>query len=643
MTTRTVDLPAPTFRAAVEPASLDADKRTVRVTWTTGARVLRGGLFREPFHEELSTDPAHVRLGRLNAGAPLLDGHRAWDTSAVVGTVEPGSARVADGKGTATVRFARAEDDPEADKVFRKVADGILRAVSVGYRVHKMERVEAGDSAKGTLDVFRATDWEPYELSAVAIGADAGAGFRSASQTVNRCTLEDHVDNTESSNPTPTPEVAAERERAAGIRKMIARHKLGDDLADRLVADGVSLDAARAAILNHLADLDEHTPTLSLIRDGYEGRAPIMPGDDYASDFVRAAIDAQLLRAGIRMEKPHPGARDVPAGIFDLARLVLSRSGKPGGGYLNRTTGPDLLKRAQTVGDFSSILIGSLGAAVRNGYENEPASHRQWVNMVPVRDFRVQDRPILGAAPDLSAVAEHAEYKNGNFADDMASYTVTEYGVIVALSWEVLVNDNLGAFLRVQPALGQAARRKEADALYALFALNVGAGPTMDQDTVACFHANHNNLVGSAAFDATQLGAMRSALRKQKSKGGGYLSLQPVSLIVPAEKEQAAEVLVANAARPPANAAGSDRSVPAWISSLQVVVEPRLASTGVFLAASPSQADHFELGLLESNYGSGPTVEEDREFRKDTFQWKVKHVFGVKATDWRGIVKAVVT
>lgn len=215
---------------------------------------------------------------------------------------------------------------------------------------------------------------------------------------------------------------------------------------------------------------------------------------------------------------------------------------------------------------------------------------------------------------------------------------MTKYGKIVSLSWEVLVNDNLSAFLRVQPALGQAARRKEADTVYALFALNAGAGPTM-QDGTALWHTNHANLVSSAGFDATQLGAGRTLLRKQTALGGGYMALAPRFLIVPPEKEQTAENLLANAARP---AAGADRTVAQWIASLELVVEPRVAATGVYLAAGTDQIDTFELGVLEENTG-GPVIEEEREFKKDVMSWKVRHVFGAKALDWRGLVKMVVT
>jgi len=188
-----------------------------------------------------------------------------------------------------------------------------------------------------------------------------------------------------------------------------------------------------------------------------------------------------------------------------------------------------------------------------------------------------------------------------------------------------------------QPAPGQAARRKEADMTYALFALNTAAGPTM-QDGTALFHANHANLTSSAAFDATQLGAGRALLRKQTALGGGYLSLVPRYLIIPAERETAAEVILANATR----RMTTEKTTPEWIANLELVVEPRLANTGVYLCAGCEQIDCFEMGLLEENM-QGPRITEEEEFRKDVKRWKIRHVFGAKALDWRGMVKMPVT
>ncbi|MEM9684760.1 MAG: HK97 family phage prohead protease, partial [Pseudomonadota bacterium] len=167
----TVNLPPLEFRAEVRPGSIDEEKRTVEVVWSTGARVLRG--YYNRYYEELSLDREHVRLDRLNNGAPFLNSHQGWTLDTVMGVVV--DADVDGQRGTATVRFAKAEDDEEADRVFRKIADGIVRNVSVGYHVHRFEQVEGGDEE---IPVYRATDWEPFEISAVSMGADDGAGFR---------------------------------------------------------------------------------------------------------------------------------------------------------------------------------------------------------------------------------------------------------------------------------------------------------------------------------------------------------------------------------------------------------------------------------------------------------------------------------
>jgi hypothetical protein len=51
----TRDLPPLALRAAFNPRSVNLEKRTVDVTWSTGAKVLRG--YFDRFYEELSMDP----------------------------------------------------------------------------------------------------------------------------------------------------------------------------------------------------------------------------------------------------------------------------------------------------------------------------------------------------------------------------------------------------------------------------------------------------------------------------------------------------------------------------------------------------------------------------------------------------------
>ena len=179
----------------------------------------------------------------------------------------------------------------------------------------------------------------------------------------------------------------------------------------------------------------------------------------------------------------------------------------------------------------------------------------------------------------------------------------------------------------------KAARRLEADVVYGLFPLNSGAGPTMN-DTKALFHADHANLTSAGTFDATLLGAGRTLLRKQTAVGGRYLSLVPKYLLVPPERETAAEIILANASR----RMTTEKTTAEWIASLELVVEPRLASTAAYLATDPNQIDTVELGLLEENI-NGPYMETEQGFDTDETRWKIRHSAAAKALDFRGMVK----
>jgi phage head maturation protease len=179
----TVDLPRLSRQATIMPKTLNDEMRTVDVVWTTGAPVLRG--YFSQYWEKLSLDPKSVRLKRLNNGAPLLNAHDGSDACCVIGTVEPGTAVLEGKRGIATVRFAKAEDSPIADQIYRLVKDGIVQNISVGYQIYEMTKVSEGGADK--IPIFEATDWEPYELSPVPMGADDGAGFRAASTERHAC------------------------------------------------------------------------------------------------------------------------------------------------------------------------------------------------------------------------------------------------------------------------------------------------------------------------------------------------------------------------------------------------------------------------------------------------------------------------
>jgi HK97 family phage major capsid protein len=143
----------------VRAETIDEEARTVELSFSS----------EEPYQrwwgtEVLDHKASSIRLGRLNAGGALLMDHNTRDQ---VGVVE--RAWIKGRKAYAVVRFGRSA---RAEEVFQDVKDGIRKLVSVGYRIHELVL----EKAKEGQETYRATDWEPYEISLVAVPADPSVG-----------------------------------------------------------------------------------------------------------------------------------------------------------------------------------------------------------------------------------------------------------------------------------------------------------------------------------------------------------------------------------------------------------------------------------------------------------------------------------
>lgn len=116
--------------------------------------------------EVLDHASGSVRMDFIKSGnAPFLLYH---DTQQPIGVIE--SASIKDKTGRGTVRFGRTQLATDA---LDNVDDRILNNTSVGYRVHEMTL----DSSKQGNDVYRIVDWEPFEVSLVAVPADPTVGM----------------------------------------------------------------------------------------------------------------------------------------------------------------------------------------------------------------------------------------------------------------------------------------------------------------------------------------------------------------------------------------------------------------------------------------------------------------------------------
>ena len=220
-------------------ANVDAEKRTAELSFSSEIEVTRF----PGFIEVLSHDESAIDLTRLNSGANVLFNH---GMDKVVGVVE--NARIGeDRKGRAVVRFGKSDF---ANQIWKDVQDGILRNVSVGYRINEMKLSRTRDDG---ADVYVATKWEPHEISIVSVPADHTVGIdRSipdATQTPPSPPSNPPKITIMKDNTTPAADpVALDRERTRSILA-IGKEFKAEAAAAEFASEGRSVDEFRAHLL----------------------------------------------------------------------------------------------------------------------------------------------------------------------------------------------------------------------------------------------------------------------------------------------------------------------------------------------------------------------------------------------------------
>ena len=668
-----IDLPVLGRAAEVRAQTADMDARTVDIIWTTGAVVRRHSWFGEPIDEELSLVPGAVRLGRLNGGAPFLNSHNAWELESVLGVVVDGSARIEAGIGVATIRFSERD---EVTPIFRDIAAGIIRNVSVGYRVHRFE-IEKRD---GAPELWRAVDWEPMEISAVAIGADPGAHIRAANgeeQSLMHCALirmnppaappvaqpmrsimpndTTQITNADADatralpvtapvvQPAPAPASSAPdaeairaevRQTSATVLQLCQRHGLDQTFAADLIGRGLSLDAARSAILDKLVDHDQvGARTVEPLPASARG------GGERDSAYRDAISEALLHRHAPGQHPITERARDFRGmSLLEIARHATERRGVNTRGMSKmELAGEALLGRVgnalHSTADFPFILANVANKTLRAAYDSTPRTFTAWARQATITDFKPVQRTQLGGAPDLQRVPESGEFSYGTIGEGREVYALLTYGRIVGITRQTLINDDLDAFTRVPSAFGAAAADLESDIVYSILTSN----PLMS-DGLALFVAGHGNVGTAAGITETSLAEAFRLFGNQRGLEGRQISILPRYIITPpgARSVEARKNVTATT---PAAVAG----VNAFANRLETIEEARLIpAAGAdpwFLAADPSRIDTVEYAYLEGS--NGVTTETRTGFEVDGIEIKARHDFASKAIDWRGIYRNV--
>ena len=583
---------------AITPQSWNPEALTFSAVISTGADVERRDA-RGPYVERLdlsAVDPSTL------AGIPVLDGHRQGGSEHVVGVVT-GVRR----EGSQLVADMRLTSSPDAAGVATRVAEGVLRGVSIGYALTDVrDSTEAGRRVRtGRPRIL--------EVSLVAIPADPASLIRSQE------------------NP-PMPEVQTATDVApqienraainAQIRSLAETAGLGREFADAQIDAGATVEAARAAAFDAMQARGSAAATV---------RAHV--GVDHTDPAVIIGRQAEALSQRMGGPAASEAARSfVGHSLDDLAREALRRSGQA---FVGMSREEILVRAMHSTSDFPAILDQAGNRAILNAYQVAQSPILQVTRQRTVPDLRDVSILKAGEISELQPITESGEVQSLTMGEGRERYQMVTYAGNLALTRKLLINDDLGVFGEAARKIGEAAAATEAKALIRLLQQNGGFGPTMDDGEPLFDHAAHNNANDASVarsggtVDQELVDAARKALRAQKGIDGVEpVAVTPRFLVVGPENETYGEQLLASLA------ATKVEDVNVFSGRLTLLVEPRITGPEWYLFGDPATAPVLERAYLAS--AQGPQIQAREGWERLGREYRVILDLGVGAVDWRG-------
>ncbi len=452
--------------------------------------------------------------------------------------------------------------------------------------------------------------------------------------------------------------LAADQKRRSEIQATCKLAKVERAFADSLCDAGVSVEEAKQRIIQKMA-----TEPLGRSAEGDSIRVTRSADDKY----FEAARDGLLMRAqnSSRVKRslfagtPAAGAEDFRnMSLLRMAETFMRRSGV----NTDRFSAPDLARAAigdpkalarmniqrsdpayHTTGSFANLLLDAANKTLLAGYEEAPYTWNLWARQAnSVDDFKNINRIRFSESPDLEQVPENTAYPEGVMSDSRESYRVEKFGKTFSVTWETVVNDDLDAISRIPAMHGNAARRTQNKKVYEVLTSN----PTMG-DGFALFSSSHvsgDNTQGAGAPSVTSLNTAYAKMMLQKGlSSDAIINVIPRYMIVPVALSATALELFGSISYAAANSNSGVKNIygPGGERALTPIIEPQLdanSSAAWYLAADPGQIDTVELSFLSGE--ESPVLETEWDFDRDCYKYKIRQTFGVKAIDWRGLLRA---
>jgi hypothetical protein len=530
--------------------------------------------------------------------------------------------------------------------------------------VHRYD--QRPDPASGEM-IYRAVDWEPFEISIVPIPVDRDAQVRGAApQGAPSFAIEPALDNedppmTETTPDTPAAPPAAQAASPVTVPPMDAppptpvvdmealRAEAQRAERERIATIDSAIEAARSVIAPDIAapirreavergwnaEQAQRAMFEALLRHAAPPSVPARPETGPGHDAPSAILDAMAEALAARSM---PGYQPQGAG-----RHIEFMGWRPSDmiGELLRLRGerqvprnPALLaERAfHTTSDFPLLLSAAANKMLLAAYQPAAPSYRQIFLRRDFRDFKPHRHLRVGDFPTLAPLMENGEIQAGTMSESQEIVLLQTFARRIRVTRPMLVNDDLGAFTDFAAAIGRRVADFENATAYGLLNLANGDGPTLATGNAAVFGtaaARANKAAAGTALDIVNLAAGRAAIMRQKTLDGLPIAVgNAMKLLVGPSLELPARQLTVSVA------ANQTSNVNVYAGFVQPLVEPLIQNNRWYLFADPPTAPVYVYGYL--NGAEGPQVTTGPVPGVDGIEVSVIFDFGVGAIDWRG-------
>jgi len=186
----------------------------------------------------------------------------------------------------------------------------------------------------------------------------------------------------------------------------------------------------------------------------------------------------------------------------------------------------DIVERSFSTPAISTVYTQTMGAILLANIAETADSTMGWCKEQDVKNFKTNElHRFEGGVLTRRNRGEVA--RPASFADTMEQYSIKEYASVMNIDRQDLIDDDLNAWLTALDEYARGVQDLRPSLVYGFIAANAA----LATDSVALFHADHNNLITSSALAAATLQTAVTKLASQRGPGGLNLNLRNCVLI----------------------------------------------------------------------------------------------------------------